>query len=284
MAAPTLRYQDSAPGQPYHAAFVALKSERADRIEPHDHDFWEALYVSEGTGTHVFSDAALPLRPGLLTLIRPWDVHSITPAAGAQLQLFNVAFPEEAWRAFLSLTVSDDLQTAWSSAARAPSWQVSEAQHYSLQSAYHHALHVYQVDPSRLDRASIWLSLLSVMVPPPAEVQTAPRWLRTALQQMTEPERLRAGLPGLLRLCGVSPTHLARTVRTHYGATPTELVARVRLDRAAQLLRGSALDVSEIAFDCGFENLSYFYRLFKAQYGAPPVAYRLHARRGVGPA
>lgn len=283
MPAPTLKYLDFAPKQPYHAAFVALRGDRAEQIEPHDHDFWEVMYVFEGAGEHHCSDTVLPLCAGSLTLVRPWDLHSLTPGTGAHLQFFNVAFLAEAWQAFLALTVTEELLTAWKASTLPPVWQLPEPNHHALQAVCGSALHVYQAGPSLLARADIWLSLLSAMLPSPAEVETAPRWLRTALQQMEQPDLLRAGLPALLSLCGVSATHLARTVRTHYGATPTELVGRVRLDRAAQLLRGSALDVSEVASECGFENLSYFYRLFKLKYGTPPAAYQLHARRGVGP-
>ena len=49
------------------------------------------------------------------------------------------------------------------------------------------------------------------------------------------------------------------------------------MEHAAELLRGTHLSVTEIAAACGIENSSYFYTLFKKQFGMTPNEYkRLH--------
>jgi AraC-like DNA-binding protein len=45
----------------------------------------------------------------------------------------------------------------------------------------------------------------------------------------------------------------------------------------------SRLLISGVALDCGFENLSSFYRLFRRQYGLTPRAYRTNAYRSIAP-
>ena len=53
---------------------------------------------------------------------------------------------------------------------------------------------------------------------------------------------------------------------------------------AATALGSSDRSISDIALDCGIENMSHFYKLFRAHYGVTPRAYRMvHARKPVQP-
>ena len=49
--------------------------------------------------------------------------------------------------------------------------------------------------------------------------------------------------------------------------------------RAAELLCGTGLRVTEIAMQCGFQDASYFARAFRQVYGCGPTEYRRKARR-----
>lgn len=59
----------------------------------------------------------------------------------------------------------------------------------------------------------------------------------------------------------------------------TDYVTRVRLDKAAAMLRGNTeLSVTEIACQVGYKNVQYFHNKFKQKYGVTPVQYR-HAMK-----
>jgi AraC-like DNA-binding protein len=58
------------------------------------------------------------------------------------------------------------------------------------------------------------------------------------------------------------------------GKTFQAYVGELRLARAARELIGTDRRISEIAFACGFNNLSNFNRLFLRRYGMNPGAYR----------
>ena len=67
---------------------------------------------------------------------------------------------------------------------------------------------------------------------------------------------------------------LSRLIRQKTGRNYTELVQEKRLSQAAWLLRNTEKKVDEIAHSVGYENLSYFHRLFAARFGQSPKKYR----------
>lgn len=64
-----------------------------------------------------------------------------------------------------------------------------------------------------------------------------------------------------------SACHLIRAYRDAFGETPTEYAARLRLQRAWQLVRGTSTPICEISEALGFESQSAFCRAFKRAFG-----------------
>ena len=58
------------------------------------------------------------------------------------------------------------------------------------------------------------------------------------------------------------------------GKNFTDLVQEKRMSQAAWLLTNTSQNVSDIAIAVGYENISYFHRLFAARYGKSPRLYR----------
>ena len=67
---------------------------------------------------------------------------------------------------------------------------------------------------------------------------------------------------------------LSREIKRRTGRTYTELLQERRLQRAAWLLEHTRQRVSDIAVSVGYENVSYFHRIFQKRFGLSPKKYR----------
>ena len=72
---------------------------------------------------------------------------------------------------------------------------------------------------------------------------------------------------------GMSRVHLYKKLLQITGKTPIEFIRIIRLKRAAQLLRESQQNVSEVAYQVGFNNPKYFSKYFKDELGTLPSDY-----------
>ena len=80
----------------------------------------------------------------------------------------------------------------------------------------------------------------------------------------------------LLRIVGMSRTDLHRKLKASTGMSATAYIRRLRLQRAAVLLREQQQwSLYQIALEVGFSSQSYFTRKFKEQFHICPLAYRL---------
>ena len=70
-------------------------------------------------------------------------------------------------------------------------------------------------------------------------------------------------------------TRLSREIHRKTGKTYIQLVQEKRLTQAAFLLRTTDRNVDDVASAVGYENMSYFHRIFRETYGMSPRNYRI---------
>ena len=104
--------------------------------------------------------------------------------------------------------------------------------------------------------------------------------VQAALQEITQNYR-EASLSNVAREYGVSLAYVSECVRAETGRTYKELLQKHRMETAARMLRRSDMNIQQIISLVGYENTSYFYRLFHERYGLSPREYRL-VRTGHG--
>jgi AraC-like DNA-binding protein len=72
----------------------------------------------------------------------------------------------------------------------------------------------------------------------------------------------------------LSECHFCRLFRQTIGKSPIEYLNMLRIQKAIGLLRETTLNITEIAFACGFSDANYFSRIFKKRQNLSPVAMR----------
>jgi AraC-like DNA-binding protein/quercetin dioxygenase-like cupin family protein len=81
-------------------------------------------------------------------------------------------------------------------------------------------------------------------------------------------------LEDVARKALMSPHYFSTYFKKATGATFIEYLSRLRVGRARELLRGTDRKLLDIAQDCGFNNMSNFYRAYRRAFGATPAAER----------
>ena len=122
------------------------------------------------------------------------------------------------------------------------------------------------------------LRFLSILIgqhgtPLPADT-TDTRRLKTVLQLIEAEYATPLRIEDAAEACGCSQSHFMRWFKKMTGQGFTAYLNDHRLNLAAELLRITDATVLDIAGRVGFDNLSYFNRLFKRRYGMTPREYR----------
>lgn len=72
----------------------------------------------------------------------------------------------------------------------------------------------------------------------------------------------------------LNPDYLGRIFKKHTNISITEMIQKVRIENACDLLLNTNKNISEIAYLCGFEDTKFFYTVFKKRMGTLPNSYR----------
>ncbi len=81
-------------------------------------------------------------------------------------------------------------------------------------------------------------------------------------------------LADVAKLAGMSEVSFSRFIKKRTGKTFVESLNEIRLGHASRSLINTTNTISEIAYKCGFNNLSYFNRIFKSRNGCTPKEFR----------
>ncbi len=101
-----------------------------------------------------------------------------------------------------------------------------------------------------------------------------PTAVEQTLNYLNEHYARRITLDELAENVHQSKSYLVRCFHQETGLTPIACLNNIRLSRAQTMLRYMDESVSSIAFQCGFEDASYFSLCFRQRFGLSPSAYR----------
>ena len=98
--------------------------------------------------------------------------------------------------------------------------------------------------------------------------------MKTVLKYVEEHYTEKLTIDDMAKLTFYSKSHFMKFFKVNMGTGFTEYLNDYRLTMAARLLKSSDESILMIAEESGFDNLSYFNRIFKRKYGVSPGSYR----------
>lgn len=103
---------------------------------------------------------------------------------------------------------------------------------------------------------------------------TYSRRIEKAFNFMNQHYQKEISLADISKVVGMTEVSCSRFIKKRTGRTFTENLNEVRLGHASRMLIDTTMSVSEIAFVCGFNNISYFNRIFKKKNNCTPKVFR----------
>lgn len=254
----------------FHIARTTISSK--NDLVYHTHDYAEVFWIEKGEGIHLINQQELPIKSGTFYLIRPKDCHTFkVKGIGNNLVITNVAFARSNLDYYQPRYFPGQDKLFWSKEKIPFSFHLEQDQLHDL-SVMADRLLTQPRDFLHLDY--ILLHIFRLLTRVSTELRHLPHWLAYALDHFNRPDQFQQGLPAFVALTGRSIDHVNRTLQHHLQQTLTETINKAKLEYARHQLIMTNAPIKSISANCGYDNLSYFHRIFKKQYGLSPKNYR----------
>jgi AraC family transcriptional regulator, dual regulator of chb operon len=243
----------------------------------HTHNFYEFFILRQGELIHYHNHEKYIMKPGEICFIHPADHHSFQATHEGVPAIFtNVAFTTGEYEMAIRYLQCKGFETLSAQERKVlPDNHSLSALLAGFENIFRQAGSSVSADLHFLFRALLIQALVILNKKSVQTQDTLPLWLSVACHQMEKTQNYQKGIPRFVELSGKTQEHLTRSLKKYLNTTPSEFINNIRLLEAAKQLRNTTKPVSEIVFATGFENPSYFNRLFKAKYGQSPGKYRL---------
>ena len=280
-------YTDSSYQRPGNYSVFPYKAEGDgvhDRHVPHRHDFYQLIWLTEGSGSLKCDLNSWPFSAGSLFFAAPGRLHCWKPEQPSQG--VALGFTDE----FLN---GDSAQPgllgrfSYLHETEKPLLSLTGKEQAEMNSLFSILLtEAAQNEPGRDDvvRAYIMIVLAKARRWLMKQSGDAPTDLATKSLTLRFRHALEEHFPRLLKvsdfakLLHTSRSQLNNDLRAHTGRTASDHIHDRILLEAKRLLLHSNATISEIAYELGFQDPSYFCRFFRHRASLSPGEYRARAQ------
>lgn len=253
----------------------------AHPVEAHTRDYVELLYQCSGTGRYQANDRTVELKPGELVLLGQNTLLSLPEQEGLAVRflikpelfgglVIQLGTEESPLREFLMRCMGQETPYGYLHFQVGGIRQVENLVENLI-------LHLLDHPDSRRAIPMYTLMLLFMnLLEQTDKLTIGIREQMAVLQalQYIEVNYANASLTRMAQSLHSDISWLSREIRRRTGRTFTELVQERRLNQAAWMLANTRQRVSDIALSVGYENISYFHRIFARRFGCSPKDYR----------
>lgn len=264
------------------------KHHRFAAMPEHMHAFIELNYMYSGRCRQTINGSVVELSQGQICLLDTDVPHSISTLDEEDI-LINILLRKETLNAaFLTRLGSDGRLSDFLVNAQSPS--AAHDRYLVFRSENCHNLHYtlasmmceyfdprdFSADMINGYMIIVFTELMRVLKQDTALHELPPTKRADLLEILQYLERHfnDCSLKDLAARFNFNPNYLGNLLKKSTGKTFGELVQEHRMSYAALLLTCSDRPIGDIAEECGYESLSFFYKKFADRYGLPPLLYR----------
>lgn len=254
----------------------------------HRHNYVEVIYMCQGQTTHIVDGNQVVLREGELLFLNQNAVQEILPAGREDIAVNFIILPEFFDTTFRMMGEEENILRDFlvdclrrdSSYGRYLHFRVSDV--LPVQNLTENMVWtLLNSQPSKRSINQFTMGLLLLQLTHYTHclgtgTQNFDQQLIFQVLRYIDENYKNAQLQELADLMGYEVPWLSRTVKRLLGRTFKELLQVKRLNQAAFLLQTTRLPITDICAAVGYDNTSYFHRIFRAYYGMSPKEYRSH--------
>lgn len=250
----------------------------------HTHDYVEVVYMCSGSTTHIVNGKTIRLNQGELLFLGQSARQEICRAEENDIAVNLVVLPEF-FKEALS-TIGEEatplrrfLLDCLFGQNTGPGYLLFQvADDVPIQNLVENLIHSLVYDtPNRRKVSQMTMTLLFLQLLGHTDKLAWDSQEETILQVLryVDGHYVDGSLQEAAGMLHCDISSLSREIRRKTGKTYTELVQEKRLNQAAFLLRTTERKVEDIALAVGYENISYFHRIFRREYGLSPRQFRI---------
>lgn len=260
---------------------IAFESSGYEAVMEHRHDFIEIIYILQGEGIHQVNGCELPLHKGDLFVITKEDGHSIIPTAPAEeFRWVNCIIDREFVAAEQIETVSEK-KTAFAGRADISSIIYMLLEEYSNKNLYYEeVMKGLAISLIGKYRRALDLSYASNTAENTEVFKRSETYLTAAIGYLHANYNKKLSIDTVAEKIGISTGYLERLFREERSTTPVECLNIYRIEQACRLLIVSDKSIADISEEVGFNDIKFFYTMFKRQTGVTPRIYR-HSKKSL---
>lgn len=248
--------------------------------EFHSHDFWEICLVLRGNSVHRFPDRTESMRPGSVYLMRPHDVHYISPVqtekplnmqAAAYIHR-DIYIPDEKMKRICA-ALRSDLYDELLAADRPLSAVLSADETNRLESSLNYF--TSQSEDFEFMHTVIVSHILCSMLENRRYVQTEyPLWLIELLKNLDRESFMIKSMKEIVQSVNYNQSYICRRFKKFTGQTLVKYIHKRKCSYSLFLLSDSTISIAQIAERLAFSDESTYIRIFRQVYGATPGQWR----------
>lgn len=258
----------------------------------HKHNYIEVIYMCRGGTTHIIDGQQVVLKTGELLFLNQHATQEILPARESDIGVNFIILPEFFDTAFQMLGEEENLLRDFLVGCLCNDTRYASYLHFRVsdvlpvqnlvENMVWTLLHD-QPGKRSINQVTMGLLFLHLMHCTDKISHTLESYDQKLIFQVLKyiEENYKEGeLTELAVILGVNIYWLSRTVKRLTGRTYKELLQIKRLNQAAFLLSNTRLPVTDISIAVGYDNTSYFHRIFRNYYHLSPKEYREKGEKG----